>query len=96
MTIIIILELLISIYFISGIICYGLMLPYMEVLIINYSDKPYKGRGIEKASIYLSLLGPVGLYSFVCATGTRYCGFRFYRKYVKYTKNDEETTKETS
>lgn len=90
------LVLFISTYIISAIICYGLALPFMEILVKkSYESRkePFKGRGIEKASFYLSLLGPVGLYAFVCSTKTMYCGFRYRRKYLRYIKDDKEIVK---
>lgn len=87
----IILISLLTLYIFSAIIVYGVALSELENEIKkSYTDqnKNYFGRGIEKESIKLSLLGPFALLCYICyrLSGGEFEGFRFRRKYVRFNR----------
>lgn len=71
----------ITCYVLPAIACYGLTLPYVEYI---QKTMEFEAQGLLKnAAFHLALLGPIGLWAFIYADETKYCGFKFIRKTKK-------------
>jgi len=72
---------LLIVYIICVVICCGLSLPFVEKYFKDNNINPDKNPTLERRCLYLSLLGPVGLWAVLVVTNSKFCGFRFIRKH---------------